>query len=251
MNPNYNPITAAKIVEEIREFLNPYLSAIGDPDLDKLGHRTSLLSGSYRFVAVGQFVIYNDRDGFRNNMKESVALILSLFQRADRGEDIAGSYLSLLNYQHVFDALAACEISLAVTLAKCLGGEQLERQIQHPFGNYFGRASKAVLLEDVVGIKKWLPELRKACSGHLMGFLPYAEILEALVNRDPVVANERFDDLIVGHKRLCKGKGVFALDIDNELCVRGIGLANLCRWRGIPIEARPPLIPDALLYQGE
>ena len=57
MNPNYNPITAAKIVEEIREFINPYLSAIGDPDLDKLGHRTSLLSGSYRFVAVGQFVI--------------------------------------------------------------------------------------------------------------------------------------------------------------------------------------------------
>ena len=252
LNPNYNPITAARIVEEITESINTYLSAIGDPVLDKLGHRTSLMSGSFRFVAVGQFVVHNDREGFRTNMKESVALILSLFGRADERKNIAGSYLTMLNYQHVFDAFAACEFELGAELARCMGGRQeIERDVDHPFDTRFGYTLKAVLSDDDVGIQKWLPEFKKACSGNMAGFLPYAEILQAIVDHDAGVANERFDGLIEGHKRLCKGKGVFALDIDNELCVRGIGLANLCRWRGIPVEARPPLIPDALLYQGE
>ena len=211
-----------------------------------------MMSRHYRFVGVGQFVVQNDCNGFRDNIRESVLLHLSLFRRADEGEDIAGSYLTMLNYQHVFDAFAACEFELGVELAGCMGGRQeIEREVDHPFDTRFGYTLKAFLSDDDEGIQKWLPEFKKSCSGNVAGFLPYAEILQALVDRDASVANERFDGLIEGHKRLCKGRGVFPLDIDNELCVQGIGLANLCRWRGIPVEARPPLIPDALLYQGE
>ena len=211
-----------------------------------------MMSRHYRFVGVGQFVVQNDCNGFRDNIRESVLLHLSLFRRADEGEDIAGSYLTMLNYQHVFDAFAACEFELGVELARCMGGRQeIEREVDHPFDTRFGYTLKAFLSDDDEGIQKWLPEFKKSCSGNMAGFLPYAEILQALVDRDASVANERFDGLIEGHKRLCKGRGVFPLDIDNELCVQGIGLANLCRWRGIPVEARPPLIPDALLYQGE
>ena len=211
-----------------------------------------MMSRHYRFVGVGQFVVQNDCNGFRDNIRESVLLHLSLFRRADEGEDIAGSYLTMLNYQHVFDAFAACEFELGVELARCMGGRQeIEREVDHPFDTRFGYTLKAFLSDDDEGIQKWLPEFKKSCSGNVAGFLPYAEILQALVDRDASVANERFDGLIEGHKRLCKGRGVFPLDIDNELCVLGIGLANLCRWRGIPVEARPPLIPEALLYQGE
>ena len=76
-----------------------------------------MMSRHYRFVGVGQFVVQNDCNGFRDNIRESVLLHLSLFRRADEGEDIAGSYLTMLNYQHVFDVFAACEFEVGVELA--------------------------------------------------------------------------------------------------------------------------------------
>lgn len=65
----------------------------------------------------------------------------------------------------------------------------------------------------------------------------------------PSEHNQWFDQLINGHRRLSKGRGPFAMSVDQELCVWGIGLANWCRWKGIPVAPRPPLIPEPLLSQ--
>ena len=52
----------------------------------------------------------------------------------------------------------------------------------------------------------------------------------------------------LGHEFIqSKGRGVFRDKEDEMLCVWGIGIANLARWRGLNVDAIPPLIPNDLL----
>ena len=95
MNSNYNPMNAQQIEERLVQLIEPYLSHIGDPVMDREGRRSAGLRMHYRFVGVGQYVVHGDCSGFREKMKKSASLVRSLFRRADGGENIAGSYLSL------------------------------------------------------------------------------------------------------------------------------------------------------------
>ena len=98
-------------------------------------------------------------------------------------------------------------------------------------------------------MEKWVPRFEQYCArGEFADFLPYAEVIRALATRDPVSANAAFQKLIEGHKRQCKGKGDFRREDDQVLCVWGLGLANLCRSCGLPVDAVPPLIPEELLF---
>ena len=80
-----------------------------------------------------------------------------------------------------------------------------------------------------------------------MDFRPYLDVIQALYVSDLSTANSSFQKLVEGHKRQSKGRGLFRYDVDVELCVWGLGLANLCRSRGLPVDAVPPLIPSELL----
>ena len=52
-----------------------------------------------------------------------------------------------------------------------------------------------------------------------------------------------------GHKRQCKGKGLFKDTVDEVLCVWGLGMANLARMCGLELDKMPDdsLIPSELI----
>ena len=78
-------------------------------------------------------------------------------------------------------------------------------------------------------------------------FRGYARIFEAILTGDAEQANAGFVELLKGHRRMCKGNGLFCLTADVDLCVWGLGLANLARSHGLDINISDPLIPAELI----
>jgi hypothetical protein len=155
----------------------------------------------------------------------------------------------LLTYKDIFDALATGNWEVAHSLSSSMGnwGER-DREMVHPFDFAFGNTLKYFVLDDLPEMMEWTPRFAQVCrETRSEDFLGYADVFESLIRRDVTAAQGGFNTLIAGHKKQSKGKGVFALNADQMLCVWGIGLANLCRRRGLMVIGVPPLIPNELL----
>ncbi len=219
-----------------------------DPAKDKTGSATNSVVGTLRFLAVADYVLNKDIVGFRSKLSEAAGLRSKLFNRFDAGEAISPSYVSMITYKALFNALAAGDLQLANELATHMGGRnEIERKHDHPFDLAFGYVLKSFVLEDAVGIKKWLSEFKSLCDQpENAAFKGYAKVFEAILDHDAEKANVGFSELLVGHKHQSK-KGVFKDTEDEMLCVWGIGLANLAYVRGITTKPQEPLIPADLL----
>jgi len=219
-----------------------------DPAKDKSGSATNSLVGTLRFLAVADYVLKKDIVGFRSKLSEAAGLRSKLFNRFDAGEAISPSYVSMLSYKALCNALASGDLQLANELANHMGGRnEIEREHDHPFDLAFGYVLKSFVLEDAVGIKKWLCEFKSLCDQpENADFKGYAKVSEAILVRDVEKANVGFTELLEGHKRQSK-KGVFKDTEDEMLCVWGIGLVNLAHVRGIDPKPQEPLIPADLL----
>jgi hypothetical protein len=173
-----------------------------------------------------------------------------LFKRHSVGDSISASYLSLLNYKHVFAALAAGEWNQARTLAELIGnwGEK-DKEMVHPFDYFFGMTLKHVVLEDKDKSLEFLQDFREVCEKEdMQDFLGYGDVFQAILDQNLQAAQDGLQRIATGHEKQGKGRGIFSDLVDDQLlCVWGIGMANLCRNRGLPVEGIPPLIPDDLL----
>jgi hypothetical protein len=237
----------AQVVTIHEELLPLHRSRIGDPAHDGRGTETRAAAGSLRTIAVSRFVLGHDAAQFRQMLAESVTLVISLFDRAKKGEPIDESYLTVLEYQSVLDALAAQRFELATQLASHLKGcGKLDRKYCHRFDRAIGYALLAVLTDSADAERlssKFVAYFTGKGNKSLHG---YASFLLGTANRDAALVNDSVQEILRVHKRL-SSTSIFKLEVDEVLCVWGIGLCNLALSKGIDVRVDHPLIPARLL----
>lgn len=185
-----------------------------------------MAASDLRFLGVARFVLDGDIGQYRQLLAESVSLTCSLFDRSLKGEPIDESYLTILEYQSVLDALAAQRIDLAGRLASHLRGrEKLDRKFCHIFDRTFGYAPLAALADspDAIDLSAAFVSY---CATKGKSYMGYAACLHGIANRDSDSVNEGVKGILKVHKRL-SSNGIFNLKEDEVLCVWGIALCNL------------------------
>lgn len=220
-----------------------------DSARDKTGTASNSLAGTLRFLAVSEFVLNQDKRTFVENLVEAATLRRNLIERFEAGEDISPSYVSMMSYKSLMDALAAGDVQAAKDIAAKMGGRSsIESEYDRPFDLAFGYALKHIVLSDVDSVGQWLDALEVASKDpENKDFAGYAKMLKAIVDKDVPQANAALSDVVAGHKRQCTGKGLCKDTEDELLCVWGVAVANLARMHGVQVDPIEPLIPRDLL----
>lgn len=220
-----------------------------DPVQDRQGSAISMVSYDYRFVGIAKYILHNDVTAFRHGLADSARIQDALFKRFESGEPIDDSYVSMLSYKWLFDALAAGDLPLARSLAGHMGGrDKIEKEHDHPFDYHLGYTLKWFVLGDREQMARWAEKFEAICEQKdNADFRGYARMFHAILSADADAAQSALAALAAGHQRQSKGRGVFSDSDDELLCVWGIGMANLARSRGLAVHGVPPLIPHELL----
>lgn len=235
---------------EIRGENRPVVRAnASDAEKDKNGSCSSMLALDLRFFGVAEYVLNHNVESFRSQLSEAAQVRDKLFDRFDKGEPVDGSYVTMLAYKSVFDALAAGDLVTAKSLASHMGGRAaLEQEHDHPFDYAMGYTLRAFVLSDSERMQEWPTKLLAACGETGMtDFNGYGQVFQAILANDSAAANEGLKVVVKGHQKQSRGKGVLAGTEDEVLCIWGIGMANLAQHHGLQVEAVPPLIPEDLL----
>lgn len=216
---------------------------------DKDGSASNSLVGSLRFLAVADYVLHRDIPAFRNQLIEAAHHRVRLFERIDAGEAISPSYVSMMSYKALLNALAAGDQSVARALAALMGGrDAVEQEYDRPFDIALGYTLKSILAGDGIAAMSHVEALESACRDpENQDFMGYAKALKAIVTQDADLLQDGLKEVLAGHKRQSKGSGLFKDTEDEVLCVWGVGLANLARMSGLPVGTDDPLIPGDLL----
>lgn len=219
------------------------------PEKDRNGSASNSLVGTLRFLGVAGYVLDKDVAAFRSDLAEAAAVSVRLFDRFSSGEPVSPSYVSMMAYKELFNALASGEAGLAKAFAERMGGrDAIEREYDRPFDVALGYAIKSILAADDVSAARYLGSLEIACQEpENADFIGYATVLRAILKQDGEAAKSAFGEVVAGHKRQSKSGGLFKDTEDELLSVWGVGLANLARMRGLMVEASDPLIPNDLL----
>ncbi len=221
-----------------------------DKSKDSGGMGTSLLTMCLRSLGVLEYLVNHNIKKYQHCLQESVNLKMSLVPRYDAGEPISESYMSILLYKKLFDALASQDMALAVRTAHAVGGrEVIEKQHDHPFDLAIGYALKALVLEsgDMLARVQFFKHRSLSVKGD-KNFQGYANVMEAIATHDQTALDNGFPQLINEHKRESKS-GIFDHTDDEDLSIWGIGLANLAISRGLTVSIDDPLLPQDLLIK--
>lgn len=220
-----------------------------DPLKDTKGLVSSNLASALRRIGVADYLLKGDRASFRSHLIEAAILRMGLFDRFDAGEAISPSYVSMLAYKALFNALAAGDAELAKELAGKMGGrDSVESEYDHPFDRTFGYTLKSFTLDGAISGQRWLAELKALCSDPDNAyFRGYCDVFEGIQEKNVNRAQVGLAAIAQDHKIQCKSGGVFKDSEDELLSVWGLGIANLARIMGLPVESPGSLIPADLL----
>jgi len=219
-----------------------------DPAKDKGGAATTSLAGTLRFLAIANFKLEGNAQKFKELLSRAATCRLALFKRSKNGEIIPPSYLAMISYTSLFDALASGDYGLSKELASVMGGrERIEKENDHPFDKALGYALKAVVLNADDQDEKIAQFKVVANEPDNADFLGYAQAFEAIRNNDEGLFATALQRVLSGHKNQSQNNGVFKDSEDEVLCVWGLGLVNLARLRGLNSRVDDPLIPASLV----
>lgn len=215
-----------------------------EKDLRARGGISGDLSLDLRFIGVAEYVLHGDQESFRRNLRESAELQLLLCRWFEEGKPIAPSYVTLLAYQEIFSALAAGAFDVAESIA---GLVSIEKGITS-FDQALGLGVKWFVLGDKEHAPAAAERLTAECAKkkHLR-FAGYARVFEGMLAEDKEAIEAGFGELLEGHRKLSKGNSLFSGRIDEMLSVWGLGMLNLCRWKGFDVSVDDPLIPGELM----
>lgn len=238
------------LLSEQLEDLPSVIKNAKDPLKDKNGSASSMAAAAHRFVGVAQYVVNHDITAFRVHLWEAAQARVRLIERFEKGEPISPSYVTMLNYKAIFNALAGGHIELAKSIASRVGGRhEIETKHDHPFDYALGYALRAFALGEQEGMKLWATEFATVCRAREnVDFQGYAQAFQGILNKDADMVKNALKEIVKGHARQSKGKGVFKDSEDEELCIWGIGIANLSRAFGLSLDGEHPLIPNELLH---
>ena len=181
----------------------------------------------------------------RAQLLESAEIQLDLFDRFDRGEEIAPSLVSILAYRSLFSALASGSMSVAESLALKMGGRKVDsEECVSRFDLIFGNVMKYFTLNNCKKMTFWGVQFASLpWEGKLAGFKGYHEVFQAYLSGSFADVEVGILNIIKEHQRI----GFFVDTTDELISVWGIGLVNLLRAKGVDIVLDDPLIPTQLL----
>ena len=213
------------------------------------GSAADSLAGSLRFLGVADYVLDKNVAAFRGQLSEAAMLRLKLFERFDAGEPISPSYVSMMAYKALLNALAAANEEMAQSLAEHMGGrEAIEAEYDRRFDRAFGYCLKSIVVHDATAARQALQDFEKACKEPENGdFKGYVKALSSIIDRTANVLPHAFEEIVAGHKKQSVGTGLFKDTEDEVLCVWGVAIANLARWNGLPVPSANPLLPSELM----
>ncbi len=209
-----------------------------------------MLATVLRSAGVFEYIVNKDRTKFQAMVGESLRIELAFFERAKQGEPIDSSCLSLRAYREVLDALAIGDTVLASAFARYLGTYDLpkKKKLELPFDRCFGYAVRAFVLRDESEIPSRLDTFSKECEKkRTSSFRGYALVLSAILSGSASDLSDGFVELLKGHRRLSRASGLFGMSADADLCMWGLGIANLARTYGLEVTISDPLIPSELI----
>lgn len=224
------------------------------------GHRdvTGMVALTHRNIGIGEFLVAGDVGSFRSNLSKCAELYVGFFQRFAAGEAVDHSEISMLAYKGLFDAMAAANFPLAENLARVMGGRPEIEKHDLPFTSAMGYALKETVLGGDGSARARLKSVlsqpgpsdreqsREDRGFRNRDFLGYSVAMDAIVAFDEKGLNDGLNMIIDGHIRQTEN-GLFHETIDADLCVWGIGLANLARNKNLPVHVNHELIPMALI----
>lgn len=215
------------------------------------GWTQSSISSRYHLLAVAAYCFQHDIQSFRDQLSESARYRKMLFEKREQGEPIDDSYVSMHSFQHVLNALAAANFNLAKSFVKLMGGRnEIELAHDHPFDRALGYCLKAVILDDEYTYAKWLSKMYEASTEkQVVRLAGYADALKAIHDRDKDAFDQAIQKIVTDHKVLCRKGGLFDNNPDEIICLWGLGLVNLARFKGLDVHFNHEYIPGDLIVE--
>jgi len=231
------------LLAESEATLPDLLQKAQPPATDERGGFTSLLSREYEFLAVARYCAHGDVNAFFDGLRITVETSLRLFRRHNAGEAIPGSYVAMTAGTHlVLLALAVGDRALVDEVASVVGGRAaLERDHDHPWDRSLGYALKAIWMGTDPG--DHLEQFRRRCVKADIGI---HTILSGICEWDPERVRDGFEQALKGHRRLSSVGGRWALTPQELVFLWGLGLLNLARAKGVPVEVESDMMPAEL-----
>lgn len=237
------------MADRIETILQEQYEFLGDPLTTEMrrsedGGVESGRVGTLRIVGVAEYFVNGRVDLFKRCCERATEIEIELGERPVWG-------VSIYVFQPLFTALASGNIQLAekFAAANVEGASPDERDGEHPFSHFFSWALATMVADFPYTERRDHIEALKQelAKPKFKNFLPYPFAMEAILDGDVEAANEAFGELVKRHKLESVGTKIFSDTEDEVLCVWGLGLANLARWRGLPVFPQEPLIPADLL----
>lgn len=221
---------------------------ISKPEANKFGNVTSRLAHEIRIHSISDYVLNHNKNIFYAGIKKYVRLKQKLLALYDSGKSIDESYVTMTNFQVLFDALATGDMVLSEAFAQRLGGRyEPEKNNDSFFARSIGYLLKSLVLKNDEEARKWLLQFLCACiNPENRNFCGYAEIFSAILEQNLVKAERGFKLLMDGHQSEVE-TGIFYSTMDQYLCMWGLGMAKLAYSRGLFVQINHPLIPIDLL----
>ncbi|MDX1959332.1 MAG: hypothetical protein SFU98_12205 [Leptospiraceae bacterium] len=224
-------------------------SRVDTKEYDYDGGAKISLSMDYRFLAVCEYILHNDKSKFLKILNQSASLILRMFEEFYAGKSIDHSYLHLSSYKNILDGAASGDLELARKLAK-LVGERPEDKKQKGFFPYLSYRIRYLTLQDKknleICLEKCLKEREHKTAKNFRG---YSTVVSGVFEKDEKKVNEGFLEILQGHKKLCRRGSEFSDSEDEVIFLHGLGLANLCLDQGFQLHFKDALIPEDLLFK--
>lgn len=225
--------------------LVPVLAASADDRaIDPYGRSAGSLSGIFRILGVASFYCFGDVAGFRSYLARASNLKLDLCRRANAGEPVDLSLVTLLCYRDVLNALASGSFEVAAEICRNMGkDDNASRKFDHPFDRAMGESVRSVLLGEG-GTTEGLTKNASKKGGK--NFEGYCQLLEGIAQRSQTKVQESLAAMAAGHARLVS-RGEFMHTEDRCLNVWGIALLNLANAKGLEVEMNSEHVPKVLL----
>jgi hypothetical protein len=270
----------SEILDRIVAFREEEKSWAGSSPIRIDGLAESYRASELRLFAVGEYHLRRDVARFRSNLAEAATLYIDLFERnlgtslatdmvmevgleelsdfsksdVDKATqnapaDVLHSLLTMVTFKELFNALASGNRKVAERLSKLIGAHlDPEHLCDEPLNHYLGWSLK-FLVDDVPDQVRcdWIGRLADYVQARRLTLMGYPIVMQAIVDRNAEVAQAGFAELLEGHRKECRAGKLFGDTEDEIVCVWGLGLANLARWRGLSIGPQDDLTPMDLL----
>jgi hypothetical protein len=240
------------IYHDFKEGLPKYRKLYLDPVRNAKFSFTGTLSMDLLCLGKFEYLLNKNVTLFREHLTEATLLYQDLIEKYDQGKSVGAARVSMIIYQKLFHALATGDIALARNFSRHMGGRpDIEKEFDQPCIIDFGYTLKYFVEDADSHLKKAsLAKFLAHCKTKMYStFIGYAYVFEALLEKNLEKANKGFEVVVQGHEEECHGKGerFFQETVDEDICIWGIGLANLCRYNGLDVQIENPLIPSELL----